>query len=158
MSHDTLYFLLAVILAVVGLLGSFLPLLPGTPLSAAALLLLYFSVDEAPSTITTGAYVATALVIMFLDYYIPVIGSKFFGGSKYGTRGATFGMVIGLFLGPLGMILGPFIGAYIGEMKVQNNRSYAMKAALGSFVGFLAGTVIKVGYALLVLAEVFKYR
>lgn len=158
MSHDTLYFILSVALAIIGLLGSFLPLLPGTPISAVAIVLLCFTEAGCPSTLTLTSYLVAALVIMFLDYYIPIAGSKFFGGSRHGTRGATFGMIIGLFLGPLGMIFGPFFGAYIGELAANQNRSFALKAAIGSFVGFLAGTIIKVGYALMVLFEVLKSR
>ena len=86
-----------------------------------------------------------AVVVYILDYIIPVLGTKKFGGSKYGIIGTTVGLVVGLiFLGPFGIIIGPFVGAFIGELIYDNeNSNRAFKAAIGSFIGFLFSTGLK---------------
>jgi uncharacterized protein YqgC (DUF456 family) len=83
--------------------------------------------------------------VYILDYIIPALGTKKFGGSKYGIIGTTVGLVVGLiFLGPFGIIIGPFVGAFIGELIYDNeNSNRAFKAAIGSFIGFLFSTGLK---------------
>ncbi len=93
-------------------------------------------------------------VITVLDYVIPSVGTKKLGGSKYGVWGSTIGIIVGLFFGPLGIILGPAVGAFIGELIYQKQADVALKAALGSFVGFLAGTILKFGVTIIILGMV----
>ena len=93
-----------------------------------------------PTLITLGAI---AVVVTVLDYIVPVGGTKRFGGSKYGTRGATVGLIIGLFLGPMGIIIGPLLGAFVGEMIFKDDMGYAFKASFGSLLGFLTGIGLK---------------
>lgn len=82
------------------------------------------------------------VVVSVLDYLIPVYGTKKFGGTKYGMWGCGIGLLAGVWLGPWGIILGPFFGALIGEMLASNHTG-AFKAALGSFIGFLFSTLLK---------------
>jgi uncharacterized protein len=89
-------------------------------------------------------------VVSVLDYIVPVWGTKKFGGSKYGTRGATVGLVLGLFFGPVGIILGPLIGAFVGEMIFKDNIDYALKAGFGSLLGFLTGIGLKLAVSLVI--------
>jgi len=77
-----------------------------------------------------------------LNYFIPIWGTKKFGGSKKGVWGSMIGMLIGLFTGgPLGIIVGTVLGAFIGEMLAGKETSKAIRAAFGSFIGFMAGTI-----------------
>jgi uncharacterized protein YqgC (DUF456 family) len=95
-------------------------------------------------------------LVILLDYLVPIYGTKKFGGSKYGIWGCTIGFIAAFWMGPWGIIFGPFIGAFIGEYIAQRDSKQATKAALGSFAGFLFGTLIKLvtclvmGYYLLV--------
>ncbi len=143
---DLLWIILGCILVVVGLLGSILPILPGPPLAWLALLLQQLREDR---PFTTNFLVIWALVtaaVILLDYYVPIWGTKKFGGTKAGMWGATIGLVIGLFfLPPIGIILGPFIGAVIGELIAGKEFSIALRAGFGSFIGFIAGVVMKIG-------------
>ncbi len=82
--------------------------------------------------------------ITHLDYIIPIWGTKKFGGIKYGVWGCMLGFLAAFWLGPWGIIFGPFLGAFAGEMMAQQNSNIAFKAAFGSFVGFLAGSFLKV--------------
>ncbi|MBQ5646899.1 MAG: FAD-dependent oxidoreductase, partial [Treponema sp.] len=77
-------------------------------------------------------------------FSLPVVFTKQSGGSKEGTWGSTIGLIIGFFIGPIGIILGPFCGAYIGELiHDSSDNSRAIKAAFGSFKGFILGTGLK---------------
>ncbi len=127
----------------VGILGSFLPVLPGLPISWLGLLLIHLTSVVPMNYTFLGVWLAVALLILILDYVIPAMGTKKFGGSKYGIYGTTLGLIVGLFFPPFGFIVGPFVGAYIGEMINQQNSKVAVKAAWGSFVGFLASSFMK---------------
>lgn len=127
-----------------GLAGSILPVLPGPPLSWIGLLFLHMT-DAVPSD--TSFLIITliiALLIFALDYIIPAIGTKKFGGSRAGMIGTTLGLIIGLITPiPAGIIIGPFVGAYIGELTNKSDSKTALKAAFGSFLGFVTGTLLK---------------
>ena len=92
-------------------------------------------------------------VVFAVDYVVPIWGTKKLGGTKAGVRGSTIGLFLGLFItfvfpiGFIAVLLGPFIGAYIGEKSVGTADHLAWRSALGSFVGFLLGTGIKIVYA-----------
>jgi uncharacterized protein YqgC (DUF456 family) len=57
--------------------------------------------------------------------------------------GATIGLIAGIFLSPIGIILGPFIGAVAGELMAGRNSTEALRSGIGSLIGFLFGTVLK---------------
>ena len=134
---------LGLICVVVGVLGSFLPLLPGLPISWVGLLLVHLT-SVVPMNFTyLSIWLVVATVVLFLDYFIPALGTKKYGGSKYGVWGTTLGLLVGMFFPPFGFILGPFIGAYLGEMYFKNDSKVATKAAWGSFIGFLTSTFMK---------------
>lgn len=91
------------------------------------------------------------VAITILDYVAPIWLTKKGHGTKAGMRGATAGMIVGLFFGPLGLILGPFMGALIGELLVETPFKTALKVAFMSFVGFLMTTAIKIIYSIAVI-------
>ncbi len=153
---DTVLIILAFVLAVAGVLGSFLPVLPGPPLAFAGLALLWFTNQHQPSAELLGMHLFAATAITLLDYYVPIYGTKRFGGTKAGTRGATAGLVIGLFLGPLGIIAGPFIGAWLAEIIAGTPSNKAFRSAIGAFMGFIAGVFMKLAYALVVIYHIFQ--
>jgi uncharacterized protein YqgC (DUF456 family) len=131
------------ILLLVGIIGCFLPVLPGPPLAYFGLLIQQLKSTSPFSTRFLIVFLLITIGITVLDYIIPVYGTKKFGGSKYGVWGSTLGLLIGLFFGPIGIIAGPFIGALIGELLAASDPAQAFKAATGSFIGFLAGTFLK---------------
>lgn len=131
------------VLLLAGMIGCFLPVLPGPPLAYFGLLIQQLKSSSPFSTKFLIVFLLITIGITLLDYIIPVYGTKKFGGSKYGVWGSTLGLLIGLFFGPLGIIAGPFIGALIGELLATSDPAQALKAATGSFIGFLAGTFLK---------------
>jgi len=141
---DIVLVLLGLLCMFIGILGSFMPILPGAPISWVGLLILHLT-DAIPMNLTyLGITLGIALLVFVLDYIIPAIGTKKFGGSKYGVIGTTLGLIVGIIAPiPFGIIIGPFVGAYIGEMMYQNDSKVATKAAFGSLVGFLTSSFMK---------------
>ncbi len=141
---DIILIFIAALFLVLGIIGSFLPVLPGPLTSWVGLLILHLSeaipMDKTFLVIT----LIVAILIWILDYIIPAMGTKRFGGTKYGMIGTSIGLVIGLFAPiPFGIVIGPFVGAYLGELLNKTDSKTAMKAAFGSFIGFITSTFIK---------------
>jgi uncharacterized protein len=143
MALDIIWSVLGGILMVVGLLGCFLPIIPGPPLSYFGLMVLQFKEQSPFSTNFLIVWAIVVVAVTALDYVVPAYGTKKFGGTKYGIWGCTIGLILGFWLGPIGIILGPFLGALIGELIGGKDSNQAFKAAFGSFVGFLVGTLLK---------------
>ena len=140
---ETILIILAFACIIVGIIGSVLPVLPGVPLSYAGILLLHFTDKIQFSTPFLIFWAVLVILVQLLDYYVPIWGTKKFGGSKRGIWGCAIGMVVGLFFGPWGIVLGPFAGAIVGELTGGKQTQAAVKAGFGSFLGFLAGIVSK---------------
>ncbi len=140
---DIFLIILAGLCLLLGLVGNIVPALPGTPLGYVGLLLLHMTDKAQFSTTFLVVWAAIVVVIQVLDYVIPAWGTKQFGGTKGGVWGSTIGLIVGIFFGPAGIILGPFLGAFAGEMVQGQETKKALRASIGSFIGFLAGTVIK---------------
>lgn len=143
MALDITWSVLGGIFMVVGLVGCFLPIIPGPPLSYMGLIVLQFKEQSPFSSKFLIVWAVVVVAVTALDYVVPAYGTKKFGGTKYGIWGCTIGLILGLWFGPMGIILGPFLGALIGELIGGKDSNQAFKAALGSFVGFLVGTLLK---------------
>lgn len=141
---DFILLIIASLFIILGIIGSFLPVLPG-PISSWVGLLIIHLTDAVP--INKSFLIITfavALLVWLLDYIIPAIGTKRFGGTKAGIIGTSIGLVVGLIAPiPGGIIIGPFVGAFIGELLNKADSKTALKAAFGSFIGFLTSTFIK---------------
>ena len=151
---STILIILAIILFLVGIVGSIVPGLAGPPFSWAALLLIHLSDAAQFSTTFLIVTAAVAIVITLLDYIVPSWSTKRHGGSKAGVWGCNIGLVIsivGLPFGPqglLGVILWPFVGALVGELVSGKQSRAALRAAWGAFLGFLTGTGLKLAFAI----------
>jgi hypothetical protein len=148
---DLLLVIAGIVCMVLGLLGSFLPVLPGPPLSWLGLLLLYLTDDVPTNYWMLGITFALTITIGILDYVNPSHGTKRFGGSSYGVWGTNIGLIVGIIVPiPFGFLIGPFVGAFVGEM-IYNSTDHkrALKAATGSFIGFLASGFIKFVYCMI---------
>lgn len=142
---DILLLILGFICVLVGILGSFLPILPGPSISWIGLVLLYFTNAVPANYWVLGISLLLTIIISILDYVIPAKGTKHFGGSSYGVWGTNIGLLVGILAPiPFGFIIGPFIGAFVGEL-IYNSKDHnrALKAATGSFIGFLASSFMK---------------
>ncbi len=141
---DLILLVLGLILCLIGILGSFLPIIPGPVSSWLGILLLYststveFNLNFILITFTV------AISVGFLDYIIPILGVKKLGGTRSGQIGTIIGLILCLILlGPIGIIIGPFLGALLGEMSTNKSFQDSIKPAFGSFIGVIAGSIVK---------------
>lgn len=153
MNMDLILVSIGFILCIVGLIGSVLPVLPGPPLGWLGLLFFELTVAIPANYWFLGITFLIAIGIFLLDYMMPAISTKKFGGSKAGALGAVLGLIIGILAPiPFGFLIGPFFGAFIGEIFFNKTKGpQALKSALGSFLGFLASTIMKLTISLVFL-------
>lgn len=140
---DTLLIIMGILCLLFGLAGCLIPALPGPPVAYAGLLLLHFTDKVQYSATQLLSWLIVVIIVQTLDYFIPMLGSKYSGGSRWGTRGCLVGTVAGLFFMPWGILLGPFLGAFVGELLGGRETRQALKSGLGSLLGFLFGTMLK---------------
>jgi hypothetical protein len=135
---------LALLVMLAGLIGSLLPVLPGTPLVLVAAIghRLYFGATSV-SNLVLGILVALTLISLVFDFLAGMLGAKKFGATWRGMAGAVIGGIVGLFFNLPGIILGPFIGATLFEMLGDKEFKKAAHAGLGATVGLLLGVVGK---------------
>lgn len=141
---DLLIMIVSIILLVGGVLGCILPVLPGAPLAYGGLLLLHLAGLAQFSSAQLIGWLVIVVVLQVLDYLTPMLGSKYGGGTPHGNRGCVAGTILGLFFMPWGIILGPFLGAVAGELLGGSDMQHAIRAGIGSLIGFLVGTLLKV--------------
>ena len=148
----------------IGIVGSILPIIPGTPISWGGLIMLYLAPSMEFDWLFISITGVVAITIYILDYVIPAIGTKKFGGSKAGAWGTFIGLIVGILAPiPFGILIGPFVGALIGELVVNKTEGkLALKAAIGSFIGFLTSTFMKfsatVVFLLMFIWKAMVYR
>ncbi|MBK9328202.1 MAG: DUF456 domain-containing protein [Sphingobacteriales bacterium] len=151
---------IGIILLVVGLVSCVMPPLPGPPIAYMALLLGYFGLnkkEELPLWLLI-TYLGFILIEILIDYLIPVWGTKRFGGTKAGVRGCFIGIVAGIIFSPFGgvsIIICPFLGAMLGELFTGQEFSVAVRSGMGSFVGFLLTSGIKIILVLMICYHFF---
>ena len=146
------------LLILTGIVGSFIPIIPGPIAGWFGLFIVYQSSFLSLDYFFLGITFVIAISVFILDYIIPSIGAKKFGGSKSGVIGSTLGTIIGIiFLGPIGIIIGAFLGAFVGELfKNPSNTRIAFKAAIGTLIGYLGGIILKLSIAIVFSIKFFK--
>jgi hypothetical protein len=165
---DYLLMVLAIIALIVGFVGDVLPVIPGPAVTYLSLLLLHWTerFDYRNYEFLVIVFLI-CVVITMLDYVVPAWGTKKFGGTKQGTWGSIIGLlvsviglpILGISIGPFGLfglLAGPFFGAYFGEKIAKTPEKDAWRAALGSFIGFLAGTMMKITFTIVISVYVIK--
>ena len=151
---DILLIISAVVCAIIGIVGSIVPALPGPPVSFVAYLLLYFCTGCDISFQSLAVYGVLAAIVTVVDFVAPVWLTKKSGGSKAATRGATIGLVLALFTGMWGVLVLPFLGALLGELSTGSTSTKAVKVASYSFLAFILTTGVKMVYSFVMIAKV----
>ena len=150
--------ILAVLAGIIGIAGSILPGLPGTPVSWIGLLLLYIWGPEEMPMKTLVIWGIITVLVSVIDYIVPMYFTKITGGSKYAERGAMAGLILGIIFTPVGMILGSFLGALLSEWYyTRQGFPQALKAAIGSFLGFITGTGLKIIVSVLIMWRIIVF-
>ena len=157
MDTNTLYYVLAIVLVLVGIAGTILPALPGLPLVFAGMLLAAWAGDfqqvGVPMLVVLGLLTVFSLAV---DFWATALGAKRVGASRLAIIGAMVGTLAGLFFGPLGLLMGPFAGAIGGELihrrsLLKQDLGHAARIGVGTWFGILFGTVLKLALAFTML-------
>jgi uncharacterized protein YqgC (DUF456 family) len=147
---STIIIMATIALMFIGLIGSVLPFIPGSPLILLGAFIYAWYTDFL--VVTWGTLVILLLLTVLsqiLDYLASILGAKKFGASRWGMSGAFLGGIIGLFSGGiLGILIGPFIGALLLELLHGQDLPASLKIGLGTLVGFLGGAIGKIIIAL----------
>lgn len=142
MDHNSLFTLISLIVIAVGILGTFLPVLPGLFLCYGGLLLYKFGTGADLSMVYIWIFGILTLVSAILNYVIPARTNKKYGGTRWGSIGSVVGTLIGLFFfPPFGFFIGMLLGVFLGEIiHDANDRKKAWNSVKGAFIGFIYGT------------------
>ena len=150
-----LLIVLALTLLLAGAAGTVYPALPGLPMMFGGAWLLAYA--QAYQIITVWTLILLLLPTLFgmaMDFVAGMLGAKYTGADKQAVWGAFIGGIAGIFFGIIGLLLGPLIGAAIGEFIAKRDLLKAGKVGIGTFVGFVVGTVAKIGAALVIVLVV----
>lgn len=150
----TLWWTLTLFLMLAGVIGTVVPLLPGTTIILGAAILHHFVLGEAHSAgwWTIGGLGVLTVLSFVLDIVSGSLGAKWFGATKWGAFGGIVGAIVGVFFFPLGLFLGPMIGVLLGELLGGKELLPAGKSTWGTLLGTTAGMVGKLTVAILMVA------
>ena len=138
---DTLLIILAILLCIVGFIGSIIPGLPGHPLNYLAMWCIQWPLHPFTTT-TLIVFGVLTVIVLVLDYLIPIWTGKKYGATRQGIIGSMIGMLLGIVFTPIGMLLGTFLGAIIGDMVAGRTTSQATRSGVATFMG----TIISIGF------------
>ena len=147
---DVVLIILGIVFLILGAVGCIAPIIPGPPIAYLSVLGLLLHSTIADQIQTKFLLLAAVLVIAVtvIDYFLPIWGTKKFGGTDAGKRGSIVGLILAFIfpvMGPLTILVGPFAGAVIGELITGQNNKTAFRSGLGSFLGFVGGVILKLG-------------
>ena len=152
MDWTILWWVLAGLIVITGLIGTVLPALPGIPIMFAGLVLAAWSTHFEPVGWGTIAVLAVLTTIsVLIDFLASAFGAKRLGASPRAFWGATLGAIIGIFFGLPGIIFGPFIGAVAAELSGGQGARQAGRSGYGVWIGLILGTAAKLSIAFLML-------
>lgn len=148
-----LFAILCSIFMIVAIVGVFVPVIPGVPLAWLGLFIYAIGTSfERISIATIVVFFILTVLILVIDFLAPMLGAKKYKASIYGILGAVIGLIVGIiFFSFWGIIVGPFVGAFSLELIAKRQPKGAFKVAVGTFVGFIAGILIKVIFILIMI-------
>ena len=151
---NTLWWTLTLVLMFVGLVGTVVPLLPGTTIILAAAIVHHFALGEAQSVgwWTIAGMVVLTVVSYVVDFVSGALGAKKFGATRWGAIGGIVGAIVGIFFGLPGIFIGPLVGVLAGELLGGKGLLPAGKSTWGTLLGTTAGMVCKLAISVLMIA------
>ena len=154
---ELFWWLVTVVLFAVGLIGTVLPVFPGTTiiLAGAVIHRVMLGPEKSIGWWSIVILVLLTLTTYALDFFSGYFGAKYFGATKWGMFGAILGALIGIFFGIIGLFVGPVIGAIAGEFIAGKRMIDAGRAGWGSLVGNLGGMIGKLVIGLIMITIFF---
>jgi hypothetical protein len=151
-----LVWILSLLLVGVGIAGTLLPGVPGTPLVFGGLLLAAWADGFQNVGAGTVSILAVLTALAFcVDFISSSLGARGAGASRMAVVGAALGTLVGIFFGFAGIILGPFFGAVIGEFMARRNLGQAGRAGIATWIGFVLGIGVKLMLAFIMVGIFF---
>ena len=152
MDSSFIFYVLAVVLVLIGIAGIVLPALPGIPLVFAGLLVAawgdgFVHVGWVPLTVLGLLTLASIAV----DVLATVVGAKRVGASRKALWGTFVGSIVGLFFMPIGLFAGPLAGALLGEYWHTRELGRSTKVGLATWLGILLGFALKLALVIAML-------
>jgi uncharacterized protein YqgC (DUF456 family) len=161
---DSLILLISIVLLILGIIGTFLPVLPGLLLSICGLLIYKFGGNSDLSMWWIWIFSILTILSTVLNYIIPAKTNKKYGGTRYGSIGSFVGTILGIIFIPIpfGFLIDMFAGVFFGELLHDfNDKKKAFNSMKGAFIGFLYGTffnfLVALAMFLVVLFDIFKF-
>ncbi|PPE69709.1 DUF456 domain-containing protein [Caldimonas thermodepolymerans] len=152
----TVWWIVAIGLMGLGVLGTVLPVLPGTILVLAGIVIgAWIDGFVRVSGWTVGVITVLALLAWVADYVAAVLGARKAGASPLALAGAALGTVLGIFTGLVGLLFMPLAGAMAGEYWARRDAQRATRVGLATWIGLLVATVVKVVLAFLMIGLFF---
>lgn len=144
---------LTIVLTLIGLAGVVVPLLPGTTLIMVAMIAHKLLLPGDLSWMVIGFIAGFWLLSVIVDFAGVILGTRLFGGGKWGMVGAGGGAMIGMFFSLPMLLLGTVVGAMAAEKFIaeKSNRA-SLLAGAGAAVGFLISTIGRLICALAMIA------
>jgi uncharacterized protein YqgC (DUF456 family) len=151
---ELFWWLFAIVFFAVGLIGTVVPILPGTTiiLAGAVIHRMMLGPEKSIGWPTIGVLVLLTLATYALDFLGSYFGAKYFGATRWAAFGAVVGAVVGIFFGIMGLFVGPVIGAVAGEFIAGKRMIDAGRAGWGGLLGNLGAMVGKLLIALVMIA------
>jgi len=149
--------ILSILFCIIGLIGSFTPIVPAPLTCWVSFLILKLSGVIYISNFFIIFTFMISISIFLIDFLLPSIGAKKFGGSKKGIFGCTIGLILGfVFLGIIGSLFGSIIGAFIGESINKSDLKSRLNASIGAFIAFITGVFLKLSVSIVFLFLLIK--
>ena len=155
---DIIIICVVAFILLLGIIGCFVPIMPGPPISYGALLLFHFATSYSIKEDILWLMAFIVIAVTVFDLWVQIYGVKKIGGTKKAVNGSIIGLIIGIFfLPPFGIIIGPFLGAFIGaRMEEGSDVNKSIKIALGALAGFMVGTMLKLSVSLYIIYIIFQ--
>ncbi len=149
---EIVLWVIAFVLIIIGISGVLLPALPGVPLAFVGFLLGAW-IDKFQKVGWLAILILAFMMVlsMSLDFLTTLFGAKKMGASSLAAMGAMAGTVVGLFFGIAGIFIGPFVGAALGEFFAKRDLMQAGKVGIGTWIGIIVGTALKLALVFLML-------
>lgn len=153
MQAESMYYVIAAVLVLVGVAGTIVPVIPGLPLVFGGMLLAAWAGDFQQISVATMVVLGVlTLLSLAIDFWAAAHGAKRVGASRKALVGAVLGTFIGIFFGPIGLFAGPFVGALAGELLHgrgidQQRLGHATRVGFGTWLGIVMGVVLKLTLA-----------
>lgn len=142
--NPAVWWVIAALLMLIGVIGSFLPAVPGVILIFGGMLLgAWIDGFTRVGWVTLAILGLLTTLALLGDMLGALVGAKRVGASRTALLGAAIGGVVGIFFGLIGLLLGPFVGAAAGELLSRRHWKQSVRVGAGTWIGLALSLVFR---------------